>query len=730
MSVPTQEHSPASDSEVRHLNIVRPLVVLVAMIAFASGSWRVTAAAQVLDRSGFNFRPPAVPLVACDPYFSIWSMSDQLTDDWPRHWTGAIQALDGMIRIDGKTYRVIGRAPEHVPPMRQTALQMCPTRTVYHFAADGIQLAVTFLTPLLPSDLELLSRPVTYLTWDVKSTDARTHVVSLYFDNTAELVVNTADENVVWSRHRLDNLNVLSIGSQEQPVLKKSGDDLRIDWGYFHLAIPKDVPSSDIISGHIRARGSFADQGKLPAADDMRMPRAASDDWPVLAVAFDMGEVAEMPVSRHIILSYDDIHSIEYFDRKLRPYWRKGGVEASDLLVKAEREYRSLLTKCKEFDDALMADLRLVGGEKYERLATLAYRQCLAAHKLAVDMDGTPLLFSKENFSNGCISTVDVLYPSSPFFLLFNTKLLKAALTPVLDYASSERWRFRFAPHDLGTYPLANGQVYGGAERTEEDQMPVEECGNMILMIAAMAKIDGNADYAMKYWPVLSTWAAYLREKGLDPENQLCTDDFAGHLAHNANLSIKAILALGGYAMLCDVARKHDEAERYKKVAGEFAIKWTKMADDGDHYRLAFDKAGTWSQKYNLVWDKLLGLNLFSRDVARREIAFYLTKQNRYGLPLDNRKTYTKLDWVTWTATLADSPGGFEALIAPMYDFANQSQSRVPLTDWYSTTDAKQVGFQARSVVGGLFIKMLSEPSTWKKWADKGNEKEMRKGTR
>ncbi|MHC4405809.1 MAG: DUF1793 domain-containing protein, partial [Planctomycetota bacterium] len=223
--------------------------------------------------------------------------------------------------------------------------------------------------------------------------------------------------------------------------------------------------------------------------------------------------------------------------------------------------------------------------------------------------------------------------------------------------------------------------------------------------------------YVQRHWPLLEKWAAYLAAKGLDPENQLCTDDFAGHLAHNANLSLKAILAMAGYAEMCRMAGRDEEARRYRQTAEDFANEWARMADDGDHYRLAFDKPGTWSQKYNLVWDKLLGLNLFPAEVAAREIAFYKGKLNRFGLPLDNRDLYTKTDWEVWTSTLAESRSDFDALMGPVYAFVNHTPQRVPLTDWYWTHTAERRGFQARPVIGGVFIKMLSEPDLWAKWS-------------
>jgi Domain of unknown function (DUF4965)/Domain of unknown function (DUF1793) len=374
------------------------------------------------------------------------------------------------------------------------------------------------------------------------------------------------------------------------------------------------------------------------------------------------------------------------------------------------------MAKCRDFDRELMADLTRIGGKEYAQLCALSYRQSMAAHKLAVDADDSLLFFSKENFSNGSIDTVDVFYPSAPLFLLMNPELLRGSVEPILRYASMSRWPWPYAPHDLGTYPLANGQTYGGGEQSERNQMPVEESGNMLLLVAGIAKAEGNADLANKYWPVLTKWAEYLRDKGLDPENQLCTDDFAGHLARNANLSLKAIEGLGAYALLAEMSGRKAESKKYRVIALDYAQKWMKLADNGDHYVLAFGNPGTWSQKYNLVWDRILGLNLFPPEVARKEIAFYKSKQNVYGLPLDNRAEYTKLDWLVWTATLADNPGDFQALVAPAYKWMNETPTRVPLTDWYMTITGKQRGFQARSVVGGVFIKMLADPAMWEKW--------------
>lgn len=666
--------------------------------------------------SGDNLVPPSTPLIACDPYFSVWSPGDQLNAVDTTHWTGKSQSLGGLVRIDGKPWRVIGTQPASVPALAQTGLTVLPTRTIYQFSGGGVALSLVFTTPALPESVDLLSRPVTYVTWNFKSTDGKTHDVACYFDASSELTVNEPTQSVTWSEETIGSLGALKVGSQAQRVLGRKGDDLRIDWGYLYTAAEASPDLTKVVASATAARTTFAAEGTLPAADT-RQPRPAAEETPVAALAIKVGKVGATPVSRWLMVAYDDLYSIQFMKQNLRPYWRRNGWEAADLLKASAAEYPALAKRCADFDTEFMADMTRAGGEKYAKICALAYRQCFAAGKFVADANGQPLSFCKENHSNGCIGTSDVFYPMAPQFLLLGPSLAKSFLVPFMDYAASPRWKFPFAPHDLGTYPHANGQVYGGGERTEDNQMPVEESGNMLILIAAVAQMDGNADFAARYWPQLEQWAAYLKDKGFDPENQLCTDDFAGHMAHNVNLSVKAICGLGAFAKLCDMRGDKAKAAEYHKLARDFADKWVKEAANGDHFRLAFDKSGSWSQKYNLVWDRILGLKLFPDSVAKKEMAFYRKIQNKYGLPLDNRQTYTKLDWILWTATLTQDRSDFEALVDPVFRFLNETPDRSPMTDWYQTKSGKKVGFTARPVVGGVFLQTLYSPTLWKKWA-------------
>jgi hypothetical protein len=787
-------------------------------------------------------KAPAYPLISHDPYFSIWSMTDTLNASPTKHWTGAEQPMIGMIKVDGKTYRVIGKegrtfenilptsdaekysvsyteskpndgwqnisyneagwqsgkAPfssnkkraatlwnsadlwvrrtfdvnkpdfnklflklihddnievylngqevyqhtgwthkyEYIPlnntnlkkrknilaihiantaggafldagivnePAQKTdaniieaeqkSVVMNATQTIYNLSCGPIDATIAFTSPLLIKDLELLSRPVSYVTYTVKANDGKTHNVQVYFGASSDIAVNTPAQEVVAKKYNSSSLNILKAGTTSQPVLQKKGDDLRIDWGYMYVAVPASEKAVEFISTASQAIPAFvSNKEKTTTTTGKNL---------VLNASINVGKVGVKAKENYFLLGYDDIYSIQYFHKNLRPWWNRSGKEMiENQLSKAAIEYKKVMQKCEDWNKKLYTDLTNAGGKTYADLCIIAYRQSLAAHKLLQSPQGEILFLSKENFSNGSINTVDVTYPSSPLFLAYNTDLMKGMLNGIFYYSESGQWKHPFAAHDLGTYPIANGQTYG-------EGMPVEESGNMVILTAAIAKAEGNASYAKKHWSTLTTWTNYLVKEGFDPVSQLSTDDFAGHLARNANLSVKAIEGIGCYGMLAKMLGMNALAQTYTDTAKNMAKRWITMDDEGDHFALTFDKTNSWSQKYNMVWDKVLDLNLFPKEVYEKEIKFYLTKQNKYGLPLDSRKTYTKSDWIVWTATLADSQQNFETFIDPVFKYTQETPTRVPLSDWHETTNGKQVGFQARSVVGGYFMKLL-----------------------
>ena len=659
-------------------------------------------------------RPPAIPLVTIDPHTSVWCFADRLTDDWTRHWTGTKMSLYGVVRIDGEAFRFLG-APEFLPrAAEQTALEVGATRTVARFRAGAVELTATFTTALLPDDLDLLSRPVTYLSLSARPLDNRPREIVAYVDMSGEWAVNLPHDRVVWTAWEHAGLCGASFRSEHQRILPEAGDHRRIEWGTSFLAVASGAGGAAV--GDIdRCRDGFVrGDGLLSGGLRSDPPRKVDYNGdPVAAVVLTLppdGSDAD------VLIAYDDEWSVELMGQRLRPWWRRNpGAEPLAMLAAAAAEAGDVKARCRAFDTALWAEADAAGGPAHADLLALSWRHTIAAHKLAAGPDGAPLFFSKENFSNGCIGTVDVTYPSAPMFLRYNPALLRAMLVPVMAYCASSEWPHPFPAHDLGTYPLANGQTYrdfqrkrGPGENIVETQMPVEEAGNMLVLAAALARAEGHAGFARDHWPLLRQWAGYLEEAGLNPGEQLCTDDFSGVLGHNVNLSAKAIMGLGGFAQLATTLNEGADAARFRAVAERFAQRWTEDATEGAATRLAFNQPGTWSLKYNLVWDRLLGLGLFPAETLQAEQRFYRTQENLYGTPLDNRATLTKPEWMLWAACLADDPALLTAWSEAILRYANETPSRVPLSDLYATDTGRKLGFQARSVLGGLFVALLA----------------------
>lgn len=230
----------------------------------------------------------------------------------------------------------------------------------------------------------------------------------------------------------------------------------------------------------------------------------------------------------------------------------------------------------------------------------------------------------------------------------------------------------------------------------------------MLIMETNVALATGSADFANEHIELLEKWCKYLIEYGADPGHQLCTDDFAGHLAHNCNLSLKAVMGLQGMSIIMTMLGNTEKAAYYRCEAEKMAENWknTAVNEDGTT-RLAFDQPDTYSMKYNMVWDKVWNSGLFGQEYMDAEIADNMKHFNKYGMPLDSRADYTKSDWLVWTASMASSDKIFADYIAPLWDAYNESASRVPMSDWYDTVSGRWVSFRHRTVQGGLFMRVL-----------------------
>lgn len=643
-------------------------------------------------------RLPAVPLITHDPMFSIWSNTDVPTGEDTVHWTGIKKKLRGVITVDGVRYRFLGRPT--CKTMAMTSCAVTPLSTVYTFADAGVELKVKFTSPLLMEDPDVLSTPISFVSYDVVSTDGKEHEVTVELWAFADLChAGEYEPQMRLTFFSEGNLNYGCMGQVRQSVLNGSGDQTTCDWGYLFLASEDEIDDAperiDIMLRHRKKT-----RGELHTV---------------------------------LLIGYDDVASVNYFGRYLPAYYARNGKTITQALREFYDRREELLARCDAFDEKLLAQARQKGGEDYALLISAAYRQSIAAHKLVADIDGSILFISKENDSNGCAATVDVSYPSIPLFLLYQPELVRGMLRPILKFAKMPVWTYDFAPHDVGRYPILTGQVYGAKQRAKHQQpgnvhapyylfpgtvdayllskqMPVEESADMLLMLAACGKADGDYSLAEENLPLLTKWCRYLLEFGDDPGEQLCTDDFAGHLARNVNLSAKAIMGIAAFGLILQ-ALGREEAHRYLEKAGVMAKSWLERADMGGYTSLSFSGDG-WSMKYNLVWDKLLGLNLLPEDFYSREIGSYLSRMERYGLPLDSRAPYSKTDWILWTAAMADEES-FSAFVAPIALYLKQTSSRVPFSDYYDTQTARYEKFIARSVQGGLFMPLLAD-----KWRD------------
>jgi hypothetical protein len=654
-------------------------------------------------------RPPAVPLAVRSPYLNTWLAADTLPGGWPTFWNGHITAMSGLARIDGVGYRFLGdmslpnTAP--LPTMRQTGLTITPTRSTFVLEQAGVEVTVEFLSPVEPGDLRRQSMPLSYLSTHARSVDGHAHQVSLYFDVSGEWAYGDTDARITWGRTTTpaggNTLLTLTSTPASPNALQENNE--AAGWGAVLWTAALTAALTYQIGQDTVVRAAALDNGVLDNSIDPQF-RSINDRWPVFAFNVDLG-----PINRRtddVVFSIGHVRepAVSYLDSPLPPLWRSYFGGWPDMVAFFHTDRPAAARRADRLDERVTRDATDAGGQQYAAICALALRQAYAGTEL-VSRDGKPWAFLKEISSNGNVSTVDVVYPAMPVFAYLDPGYLGLLLAPLLDYAENGGWPNTFAEHDLGThYPQATGHNDG-----QEEDMPVEESANMIIMSAAyLHRVDRSTarQFATAHYPILRQWADYLVGNALDPQFQNQTDDFTGFIGHSVNLALKGIIGIGAMSIVATAAGRTGDTAHYLSVAKDYIPQWMDKAQDGSgaHLKLAYDQPGTWSLKYNGFADDLLRLGLVPRSVASAEAAWYLRRANTYGVPLDVRHTYTKGDWEMWTAGwLRNEPGITRLLIESLYEFLATSASRVPFTDWYETAVNRQNGFQARPVVGGMF---------------------------
>ena len=354
-------------------------------------------------------RAPAYPLFAHSPFVSWWSPSVSPTDSTVRHVRNDKDgAMTALVRVDGKAYRLLGReCTPGVPALPMVGLPtVWPLRTVYRFAGAGLSLNLTFAQPKFMEDLHALSLPLGLVWVDVApSGGGRRPSVQLFFEATAQLAVDDDSQPVVWRRDAwaagadAGGAASLSVGTEEQAILRQR--DLYIDpgqpaehleWGYFHLTVPSAAAqhAQTWLGSSNVARGHFARNGSLPAADNLRMPEAVcgssgqftfgpavctcddgsvdstATNWPSLAVAFELGTLSHTPTRSSLLLSVDDLGaSARFFGKVLPEYWRRGGMSFDAMLRNASANHAALIAQCERYDRDTVAEFRQAGSDAY-----------------------------------------------------------------------------------------------------------------------------------------------------------------------------------------------------------------------------------------------------------------------------------------------------------------------------------------------------------------------------
>ncbi|EIM81332.1 DUF1793-domain-containing protein [Stereum hirsutum FP-91666 SS1] len=684
------------------------LPALTGLLASLSG------AAFAASWTATPFIPHSYPLAVRSPYLSAWLPQGEgtsLNGAWPQFWTGSTLGWAGFVKVDGTAYSFLGAAAVSGSTFSQATQQSATftaTQSIFILTAGGVDLTVTFLSPVEPTDMVKQSTPLSYMAVSAAPNDGASHSVQIYSDISAEWASGDDSLTVNWTT-TTGTIVTHQVMLQTQEEYTEFSDHIQQGSAFYSTTSGATYQTGqDVV-----VRAQFISSGSLPNTEDTSF-RAVSDDWPVFAFAHDLGTISAS--SDPVLFTVGHIRdpAIEYIiaggalqDRSLY-FWSQFS-SAADLISDFISDYTGALSRAQAFDSQVSSDASTISTE-YAGVVAASIRQAFGATEITIskNSDGTfdtsdILMFMKEISSDGNVNTVDVIFPAFPAFLYTNPDLVKYLLLPLFEYQATGQYPNAWAVHDMGaSYPKALGHNDGA-----DEPMPLEESGNMLIMTLSHFQKTGDDSLLTTYTALLDQWTQFLIAEALIPADQISTDDFAGSLANQTNLAIKGIIGIQAMANIWSQLGDSATSANYSSIASSYVTQWQTLATatSGDHLTLSYGDDSSWGLSYNLFGDKLLGLNLFPQSVYDMQAAWYPTVKNEYGVPLDTRHTYTKSDWQIFTAAMLESTSTTvrDNLVSGVYTYASAalSDDTEPFSDWYDTLTGVTDGFRARPVAGG-----------------------------
>ncbi|KAK8001389.1 hypothetical protein PG991_013611 [Apiospora marii] len=726
--------------------------------------------------SASTLTPKVLPLVVRNPYLSTWlpSARDEPWKQWPIFYTGSTFGFAVMAAVPetNSVYPLLGRPHDFLGDKSGRYKTAFPhyngptfdasttnlTYTITNSTGDGeVKVILSFMSPITPTSTFRQSLPASYMTVYVEGNLD----ISIFCDINGEWVSGNRDNHIKWELSEsksntasASHLKTWKVERKYPELLTENWD--HAEWGTLYFTAPADAQHQ---SGEANAlRRQFSKHGELTNKVDSSF-RKMFDDEPLFA--FSKQFKLSHNSSRKTVATDSMLLTFSLIQDPVVQYASARGLtQMQDMIHYHYHDFKAASSLAHDYSETLAKDAFASGSADYRDIAALSARQVFGATQWAGTPDN-PILFLKEISSNGNFQTVDVIFPAFPFFLYTNPRWLAYLLEPLLEHQLSGQYPNDYSMHDLGThFPNATGHSDGN-----DEYMPVEECGNMLIMGLALANAmkDGSQpafaqdasttavalragpkkftssvdEYGMdRTWEAMGTtgveaaqkwvshsyslwkkWTGYLVRESLIPANQLCTDDFAGWLANQTNLALKGIVGIKAMAELSELVGSSSEAHEYSRIAEKYIDKWQEMgiSRDGTHAKLSYTWEGSWTTIYNLYADSLLCFHLpgnksspfIPEKVYQMQSDWYHNVLQRYGLPLDQRSLQTKSDWEFFAAAVASKKVRTE-ILQSVAKWVNETSTHLYDTEGDGGFPSG-IEFKARPVVGGHFAFLALE---------------------